>query len=366
MASKSRFARIFERLDDGVDVIAIVNGMKVDTNFFYITGYTSGIFENSYCFLFRDGHVEVVTSPLEEQAARQKDYEVHIINSSDPDSLAKTTNEILNGIKKVGVNFRGITHKDYLVFANIIKQRTIVDASEALDIARRIKDSDELEAISKACSIISEVADRVPEMLKTGMTESDLRAEIEYETMKRGASPSFPSIVAFGENSAIPHYSPSNRKLKSGDTVLVDIGAKYKLYCSDITRTFFYKEASRQQKEMYEVVSNAQKRSIDAIKQGVKGKDVYEIALKTIDSTKFAGRFIHGLGHHLGIEVHDGFGRALSRNGEDALQKGMVLTVEPGVYLPGKGGVRIEDDVVVTEKGAKLLTTAGKELTIVK
>jgi len=363
---KNRFQRLFERLDDNVSAVAIVNGMRTDPNFFYITGYTSGIFENSQCYLFRDGHVEVITSPLEEQAARQKEYEVHIINSTEQNSLARTVEKITKDAKKIGLNFRGISYSDYLSFTNLVDSKKIVDASEAIDYARRIKDKDEIDAIRKACDIISKVADKVPEMLSLNMTESELRAEIEYEIMRSGASPSFPSIVGFGENSAIPHYSPGMRKLKRGDTVLVDIGARYNLYCSDLTRTYFFKEASQLQKEMYKVVSEAQEKSIESIKQGVKGKDVYNIALNVIDSSKFKGRFIHGLGHHLGLEVHDGYGRALSRNGEDALQPDMVLTVEPGVYIAGKGGVRIEDDVVVSEKGAKILTTAEKDMKIVK
>jgi len=363
---KNRFERLFERLNDDVSAIAIVNGMRTDPNFFYITGYTSGIFENSQCYLFRDGHVEIVTSPLEEEAARQKDYDVHIINTSEQNGLAKLIAKITKGVKKIGINFRGLSYSDYLAFTKFVESQRIVDASEAIDFARRIKDQDEVDAIRKACNIISNVADKVPEMLSLNMTESELRAEIEYEIMKSDASPSFSSIIAFGENSAIPHYSPGMRRLRRGDTVLVDIGARYNLYCSDLTRTYFFKEASQLQKEMYKIVNDAQLKSIASIKQGVKGKDVYNIALNVIDSSKFKGRFIHGLGHHLGLEVHDGYGRALSRNGEDSLQTNMVLTVEPGVYIAGKGGVRIEDDVVVTEKGAKILTTAEKDIKIVK
>lgn len=362
---KDRYRRIFQNLPDDVDVVAIVNGMKTDANFFYITGYTSGLFELSHCYLFRDGHVEVITSPLEEQAARLKQHQVHIFRSAGEPSLESLVKKVLGEARKIGINFRAITHQDYLALAKMVGRRKIVDASQALDMARRVKDEDELKAIKKACDIISRVADKVPELLREGMTESQLRADIEYEIMRRGASPSFESIVAFGENSALPHYSAGGRKLNKGDTVLVDIGARYNLYCSDLTRTYFFMQSSDEQKEMYRVVREAQEKSIQAIREGVRGMDVHAVAAKIIDSSKFSGRFIHSLGHHLGIEVHDGFGRALAPHGKDKLQCNMVLTVEPGVYLPGKGGVRIEDDVAVTSGGCKILTHADKELRIV-
>ncbi|EQB72004.1 MAG: hypothetical protein AMDU1_APLC00014G0016 [Thermoplasmatales archaeon A-plasma] len=193
------------------------------------------------------------------------------------------------------------------------------------------------------------------------MTESEVSALIAYEMMKLGASePSFSTIVAFGENASMPHYSPGDRKLKKNDFVLIDFGARYRRYCSDITRTVVFGHASPDQREMYDVVFRAQDESMKTIKENVNGKDVDAVARKIIDSTKFKGRFIHSLGHGLGMDVHDH--PALSSNYDFPLKANMVVTVEPGVYVPRVGGVRIEDDVIVKKDGFELITTAPREL----
>jgi Xaa-Pro dipeptidase len=363
----SRYERIYENLPEDVDVVIIRNGMKTDTNFFYLTGYTNGIFELSTCFLFRDGRLDVVTTRLEEQAAKGKGHRVHVAKESGPKGLRAEMEEQMRKVRKAGINYKGITLADYEFLREAFKGVKFVDVSDAIDVARRVKDPGEIDSISKACRIISDVVSAVPQMLSHGMTENDLKAEIEYEMMKKGASsPSFPSIVAFGENSAIPHYSPSGRKLKAGDTVLVDVGARYGLYCSDITRTYFYKEISREQTQMYRVVEQAQLSGLEKLREGETGRSAYQAAAKVIDSSRFKGRFIHSLGHFLGMDVHDGYGRALSEGGTEPLKANMVVTVEPGVYIEGRGGVRIEDDVVITKRGYRLLTHAPKDLTVVR
>jgi Xaa-Pro dipeptidase len=362
---KGRYRRVFQALPDDVDVVALFNGLRTDTNFFYVTGYTGGLFEMCSCFLYRDGSVKVITSTLEEQAARQKDYEVHVLRNLGEGEIRKVVASVLKGARKVGLNFSGIAHSDFLRISKIIGPGRVVDASSALESARLVKDRDELTAIKRAADVASRVISRVPEMLRTGMSEADLKAELEYSMIKGGAdSPSFSTIVAFGENSAVPHHSSGSRRLRRGDTVLVDMGAKFRLYCSDITRTFFYKECSSGQKAAYEVVKKAQERGLRAIHEGAVGSLPHKEASSVIDSSPFKGRFIHSLGHFLGLDVHDGSVRALSEQSQTELLSGMVITVEPGVYLPGRGGVRIEDDVVVTEKGCRVLTDAPKDFTV--
>jgi Xaa-Pro dipeptidase len=362
LPQKDRLARIFENAGKELDVVAIVNGDHVDPNFFYISGYRSGIFERNMLFLFPDRHVEVLTNPLEEVAARQrKDYAVHVERGSDPSERKKMVSSILRGSKRVGVNFQGVTHKDFQGLESMLGSKRLIDVSEALSTSRMIKDPDELELISKAAQIISRVVDAVPGLLSEGMTERSLKAQIDYRMAEGGAdSPSFESIVAFGESSALPHYSAGERRLRAGDNVLVDVGARYRLYCSDITRTFFFGRARPSQREAYSKVLEAQTRAIEAIKEGVAGRAVHQIAAGVIDSSRFKGRFTHGLGHSLGLEVHDGPG--LSLRNSPKLKRNMVLTVEPGIYLPGEGGVRIEDDVVVTRGSCELLTKSPRAL----
>jgi Xaa-Pro dipeptidase len=227
-----------------------------------------------------------------------------------------------------------------------------------------VKDPDELKAISNAARIISAAVDHVPALVKEKMTERSLKAKIDYDMVERGAdSPSFESIVAFGENSALPHHSSGERPLRRGDNVLVDVGARYDLYCSDLTRTFFFGRASAPQREAYAKVLEAQTKAIGGIREGVTGKAVHRIAAEVINRSKFKGRFTHGLGHSIGLEVHDGAG--LSPRNPQRLKRNMVMTVEPGIYSPGEGGVRIEDDVVVTADSCRLLTTSAKDLLVI-
>ena len=362
MPQRDRLARIFENARDELDVVVIVNGEHVDPNFFYISGYRSGIFERNMLFLFPDRHVEVLTNTLEEDAARQrKDYTVHVEKGSGPSERRRMVSSILKGSKRVGINFQGVSHKDYQALEAMLGSKKIVDASDALSRSRMVKDPDELELISKAAQIISGVVEGVPMLVKEGMTERALKAQIDYRMVEGGAdSPSFESIVAFGESSALPHYSAGERRLRRGDNVLVDVGARYRLYCSDITRTFFFGRAAPSQREAYSKVLEAQTKAIEAIKEGASGKAVHQIAARVIDESRFKGRFTHGLGHSLGLEVHDGPGLSLRNSAK--LKRGMVVTVEPGIYLPGEGGVRIEDDVVVTKDSCELLTKCPREL----
>lgn len=357
-----RLARIFANAPEELDAVVVLNGTLPDPNFFYISGYRSGLFEGNMLFLFRDRHVEVLTNPLEEAAARaRKDYVVHVETDRGQSERKRTVARILRDSKRVGVNFLGVSHGDYQELASILSTKKVFDVAAALRASRLVKDPDELEAISKSAEIISGVVEEVPEILEEGMTERSLKAAIDYRMVEAGAdSPSFESIVAFGENSSLPHYSSGDRRLKKGDNVLVDVGARYRLYCSDITRTFFFGTAPPAQKEAYTTVLHAQERAIKATRAGITGSAVHQVAARVIDASRFKGRFTHGLGHSLGIEVHDGPG--LSRGSDLMLKENMVMTVEPGVYLQGQGGVRIEDDVVVGKGSCRVLTTCSKDL----
>jgi Xaa-Pro dipeptidase len=358
----SRLARIFENATGSPDAVAIVNGAHPDPNFFYISGYTSGLFEDNVLFLFPDSRVEVLTNRLEESAARQrKEYVVHVEEGGGLPERRAISSSILEGCKRVGVNFEGVSHKDYQGLAALFGGRKLLDVSDALRESRMIKDPDELEAISEASRIISRVVDGVPRLLKEGITERALKAQIDFRMVEDGAdSPSFESIVAFGEDSALPHHSAGERRLRRGDNVLVDVGARHHLYCSDITRTFFFGRAAQTQREAYAKVLEAQSAAIAATRSGVSGRAVHQVAADVVDRSRFKGRFTHGLGHSLGLEVHDGEG--LSPRSTLKLRPNMVMTVEPGIYLPGEGGVRIEDDVVVTKGSCRSLTTASNDL----
>ena len=357
--------KAFERTkEDAPDAIILRNGVEphVDLSFFYVTGIPSGIFEGGMCFLRPNGSVDVVSSILEEESARAADtgFRLHIPRKRDDEE--KLLRKSFDHGKKItiGVNSPELTYRDYKVLKKALPKAKFVDASRAILWARMIKQPDEVAKIKRACEISSRVAEEIPRLLKEGVGEAEVAAEINYRSQKYGGQgPSFDTISAFGPHAAEPHYTELAGKLRKNKFALFDFGTRYQRYCSDITRTFFFGTPNRKDRRMYEVVAEAQQAAFDLIKPGVKGKDVHMAAQNVIDASEFKGRFIHGLGHGLGLAVHDGGG--LSTGSELTLQPGMVMTVEPGVYLNGYGGVRIEDDVVITERGFRFLTTARRD-----
>ncbi len=341
------------------DAIVIMNGGEnsTDKTFFYLTGARSGIFEGSALIVTRD-NIKIITSRLEESAARETGIETLIFNTRH--EMEEIIRNETKNFDNIGLNYSSMTLSLYRDLMRIIPDKDFIDVSESILEARKIKEPEELEKIKKAAKIASDALENAINKIKEGMTESELASEVAYSMMRLGASgPSFNTIVAFGENSAIPHYSPGDKKLKKGDFVLIDYGALYNRYCSDVTRTMVFGNASDEQRDIYETVKEAQQKSMDAIKAGMNGRDVDGIARSIIDE-KYPGRFIHSLGHGVGMDVHDH--PALSPSYDFILKRNMVVTVEPGIYIPETGGVRIEDDVVVTDSGHIRITTAPRDL----
>jgi Xaa-Pro aminopeptidase len=230
---------------------------------------------------------------------------------------------------------------------------------------RVVKDEQEIERVSAAATLVDGIYEWLLERGLAGKSERVVAIELEHEMRLRGASgPSFDSIVASGAHGALPHAQPRDVAIERGTLVTVDIGALLDGYCSDCTRTFAVGEPSDEARAIYELVLAAQQAGLDAVSPGVTGHAVDARARELIDCAGYGERFGHGLGHGVGIEIHEA--PRLSRHGgSEPLQVGSVITVEPGVYLPGKLGVRIEDLVVVSTEGARLLSHFTKELLVV-
>lgn len=364
MLMKDRVLRIFSKLSEPVDAILLVNGEEpiADASFFHATGVTSGLFEHCPAILYPDGKVRLISTRLEETSARSTDAEVlPYFTAAERAELLRSS---LKGVTRLGINSLGITYhwvKEIEAAAPGIK---LADVERAVTAARLIKDGGEIETMREACRIASRVGDRIPELVSVGMSEYEAAAEVGYHMQKLGASSvSFETIAAFGAASAEPHHSPDDRRLKEGDAALFDFGCKVRRYCSDITRTFFAGRIDDRLRRMYEVVLEAQARAKDAMRPGVTAREVDAAARSYIDSTEFKGSLIHSTGHSLGINVHDGF--RLAPNADLTLEENMVFTIEPGVYVPGVGGIRIEDDAVVTRRGCELLTDATREMKVI-
>lgn len=363
---KSRVERIFRGVPRDVDVVVIQNSNAhhVDMAFFYATDLVSGGgFERSVALLHRSGKCEVLVPLLEETSARRApDAAIDVYQKQDERKAWLA--EKLKGQPKIGYNPSELVASDYHELRGVLEKADLVDVSKAIGDARAVKDKVELQRMRKAAVIASEVADLLPSLLKDGMKEYELAAEISYHMQKRGATgPSFDTIVAFGEGSAEPHYHPHDVPLKKGQFVLCDFGAWYQKYASDITRTWIRGPATKEHNDIYAKVLEAEEAALAAIGPGVKGGDVHNAAAAVIDASPWKGRFIHSVGHLLGLAVHDG--AALSPRFDLTLEEGMVVTIEPGIYVPGLGGVRIEDDVVVTREGFEFLTTARRDAPVV-
>ncbi|MFW6180996.1 MAG: M24 family metallopeptidase [Spirochaetota bacterium] len=345
------------------DAVVVYNRHRPDPNFTYLTGLYGGVFDNCALILDREGGARVLSSALEEELLRQLEGFARILvyrNREERNSLLASA---LSGYGTVGVCFEAVSHALFLELRDL-GGAELVDVSGAFRTARMVKLDHEIELIARAAEVASRVADRVPGLLRRGLRERDLAAEIDFMMKREGVSgPSFPTIVAFGPNASKPHYAAGGAALRPGDPVLVDFGASYRGYASDVTRTYLTGEGEAV--EVYRAVLRAQQIALDMIKDGQAVDEVDREVRSYVDGfDRYRGRFIHNLGHSIGISVHDD-----GYPGEEfggCFRSGMTLTVEPGIYLPGRLGVRIEDDVVVEPGGCRVLTTASKQPAVIE
>ncbi len=361
---KAHVEKIFRHLDPKPDALLFANSVDphLDQTFYYVFGVPSGLFEGSVAIAHPDGSIDVLSSPLEAESARQAAKEdrhvtVHVVNRGD--ETEDLVRKLVGSASSVGIHFHELTHELFVRFAKTLPQAQWVDVSNAVRRARVIKDAEEIARLRKAAEIGSAVGREIPSLLKAGISELELAAEMEYRMNHHGASGrSFSTIVAFGPHGAEPHYMPSDTRLKSGDSIVCDFGAIYRRYASDITRSYHFGKNDPEMQQVHDTVEKAQEAALAAIRPGIPSKEVHLAAERVIDRSPWKGRLIHGVGHSIGLVVHDGW--AYHAKAEDPLEEGMVITVEPGIYLPGHGGVRIEDDVVVTKSGFEFLTTAPR------
>lgn len=251
-------------------------------------------------------------------------------------------------------------YQAYMRMCELLPDTHLVPTESMISALRMIKSSSEIEKIRRACALADSCFEHVIRLIQPGVRELDISLEIEFYFRKQGAELAFSPIVLSGDRSARPHGKPSDRELSVGDFVVIDFGAKLDGYCSDISRTVVVGKATARHHEIYHQVLKAQVAALQALRAGDPAKEVDLLARQILDEKQMASYFGHGLGHGLGIDVHDG-GR-LAATSQDTIEVGQVWTVEPGVYIPDFGGVRIEDDVVITESGIEILTHSTKEL----
>ncbi len=236
--------------------------------------------------------------------------------------------------------------------------------TKAIRDARSIKSQDEIDCMIKAQRIAEKALEKTLKQVFEGITEKELQLALDFNMLSSGAEAlSFDTIVLFGENTSMPHGVPGDRALKEGDPILIDFGAVYDGYHSDMTRTFIYGKSNEKFEEVYNIVLKAQALAIDSVKAGIKGNKLDKIARDYIDENGYGDYFGHGLGHSVGLEIHE-YPNA-NKSCDAILVENTIMTVEPGIYLPGEFGVRIEDFVVVKDDGCLNMTDMSKVLTII-
>lgn len=265
------------------------------------------------------------------------------------------------GVDTIGIEAKHITLHQFDILLTV-PDVVWVKVEDTLEIFREVKSLSEIEAIREAAALTDKVMAQVNEITYPGMTEKQLAWELERRLRESGASDlAFPIIVASGKNGARAHHEPGNRQMKLGDTIIVDMGAKLNGYCSDLTRTFFLgNEPSSTFLGIYHIVLDAQEEAIRNITTGKTGKEIDKIARDMIDSAGYGDAFGHSLGHGLGLDIHENPRLSQLFNG-NPLNPGMVVTVEPGIYLPDWGGIRIEDLVLVTSDGSNRMSQCPKQ-----
>lgn len=288
------------------------------------------------------------------------------ISSKDPfiGTLARLLDK--NVIKNMGFEEENITYKEIADIEEKVQNTELIPTFDIAEGLREVKDNDEVENIRKACELSDRAFDYIVKKIKPGITELEVKRELENFMRSQDGSLSFESIVAFGKNSAIPHHVSNETILNANDIILLDFGAKVDGYCSDMTRTIIVGKADEKFQKMYRATREAQEVSIESLKthmqEGFESKRPAELANSHLKASGFT-EIPHGLGHGVGLQVHEN--PSLSPYSDMKLSPGMIVTVEPGVYIPEFGGVRIEDTILVTTDGIELLTKSDKNLIIV-
>lgn len=326
-------------------------------DYFYLTGFTGE--DSAMLLLPRDVHV--ISDGRFDQALNQEcpwmtRWMRRGLLNAEIAAVCKNLKQ-----KSLAIQPSSLSVADFGELKKLAGRIRLSEAPPIIGDMRTIKDAVELKQINKAIKIAEQAFLAMRHSIRVGQTELQMAARLEYEMKTRGASgPSFSTICAEGRNAALPHAHPGKRKVKKGSAVLFDWGAVAGCYCSDLTRMVFIGSIPAKIAEIYKVVLTAQKRAIAAIKPGVRMCDVDAVARNHIADEGYGSAFNHGLGHGLGLDVHEP--PSLSWRSEQKLTAGMLVTVEPGIYLPGVGGVRIEDDVLVTPTGRRILSRLSKKL----
>lgn len=352
----SRLARLKEKMSqeeiDGFLITSPYN-LRYFTNFTGTTGLALVTKEQAFF---------VTDFRYTQQAAKQAQGFEIVKNSGN--IFAKVAELVeKNAVHTLAFEEDYISFSEYSLLEELITESSLVPISGLLESLREVKDDQEIARIKQACSIADQAFDHILKMVQPGMTEIEIANQLDFFMRSLGASGvSFETIVASGVRSAMPHGVASNKTIEQSDIITLDFGCYYEGYVSDMTRTFAIGDPGEQLKEIYQIVLDAQLKVIEAAKPGISGIELDAVARDYIASFGYGEAFGHSTGHGIGLDIHEG--PNVSMRADKTFVPGNVITDEPGIYLPDVGGVRIEDDLLITSTGNEILTQSPKELII--
>lgn len=331
-----------------IDVMLVTNPVNV----FYLTGVHA---DATYILLYKD-KIKIITNFIYFDDIRaKKKIEAEVVMYTKDDFFSNFSEK-----EKIGFESGFMTYSEYSRFTS--KSLNMIPVDTFLEKLRERKQEDELKKIRKAVSITDKAFSHVVKNITEGMSETEIAEIIRRKHQELGASKnSFDTIAAIGKNSAYPHAVCSpKRKVRKGNMIKLDFGCVYDGYCSDMTRTVYFGKPDHKFEKIYNIVLTAQLKAIESVKAGMKAADIDKVARDYITEKGFGGYFGHGLGHGVGVEVHES--PRVAPGSVSILEPGNVITIEPGIYLPGWGGIRIEDDIIVTENGCEILNRSTKKI----
>lgn len=349
----SRLSRVQQEMATrGLTRLLVSNSLSVR----YLSGFTG---DTGWLLVSPDSADLVTDFRFEEQAGQEVGAGVKVV--IDKRDVLTASCDFLSKVEgRIGLEAGSLTFAAYQKLAQAVNAE-LVGLEGFVEAHRKIKDAEEIAAIARAVEVTDTVFVEILKEIRPGMSEVDLAARMDFLVRRRSTDVApFKTIVASGERASLPHATPTEKVIRQGDLVKLDFGASVDGYCSDLTRTVVMGKANDRQREIFGIVLEAQLKAEAGIKAGLKGSEADALARQHIESKGYGERFGHSLGHGIGLEVHEE--PRLSQKNESLLEEGMVTTVEPGIYIPGWGGVRIEDDVVVEAGGCRVLTKATKQL----
>jgi Xaa-Pro aminopeptidase len=325
----------------------------------YLSGFSGS---NGICVITQKDQIFLTDGRYKNQILQEVEgYQTLVSSESLFEEI--TRRKLLKGLKRIGIEAHALSVSQFRLIKKGLSKASLVETNNFVEEIASVKEEREIASIRRAVEITEKVFQKILESIMEGVSELDVAAEISFLNRKYGAeADAFEAIVASGERGAFPHARASEKKIRRGELVTVDMGCRYQGYHSDLTRTVSVGNPSSEARRIYEVVRDAQSLALRSAKSGMKAKSLDTVARTHIRRHGFGRYFSHSLGHGLGLQVHEM--PRVSSLSRDVLITGNVITIEPGIYVPGIGGVRIEDDVVIRNGQIEILTTASRDLLI--